>query len=101
MLKYVPILPLILSACSHTPAVPYPNHAAEHQQALQLAVDHAEHLQECRERFMMCGLETGGMTCSQQDDSREDCLVIGQEAWKEVQACMVKVHNQSYCTNVK
>jgi hypothetical protein len=100
MLKYL-FATIFLCGCAHTTQVVYPNHVAEHERALQVAADNAEHLQECRERFMMCGMETGGMTCGVQEDGRIDCLVAGEEAWKEVQACMASVHNQPYCKDVK
>lgn len=100
-----------LCACTHTETV-LVNHVAEHEQALQLTQDSAEHLQECRERFMMCGVETGGMICGVNltDDGQVDCMVAGfpeclatcgQQAWIKVQACMIKIKNEPYCKDVR
>lgn len=100
MLKSISIILLCLCGCAHTETV-RPNHAAEHQHSLQVSLDRTEHYQECRERFMYCGLETGGMTCGVQEDGRIDCLVAGQQAWVEVQACMRTVHDEPYCKDLK
>lgn len=102
MLKFLPIILLSLCGCAHTQTV-LPNHTAEHQHALQVATDKVEHLQECRERFMMCGVETGGMICGVNltDDGQVDCLIAGEGALQEVQACMIKIKNEAYCKNVK
>src|SRR5271155_916248 len=92
MLKYLSIALVSLCGCAHAETV-FPNHAAQHQHALQVALDRTEHGYECRDRFLECGEESGMMTCSPDNE----CLIAGEEGLIHVRACLVKIDSLPYC----